>query len=206
MEAPGGVGGSRSEGAAEAIGPRPDNRPFEPVALLSDAADIYRDNAVTLLTISAVVVIPARAISAGLILFATHRRGGVGSLGVPVALMGGLLVGLLPLATTVLASAASMQAVANAHVGGRPDWHASLHFATRRMRDVLFLTLLFAGGVTLGFALLFVPGVWVAVTWSLAMPALLLEAIEPKVALRRSARLVRHQWWVSCGRSVSGWS
>ena len=53
--------------------------------------------------------------------------------------------------------------------------------------------------VVLATLALIVPGIWLFVSYSVAVPALLLERIGPVEALRRSFRLVRGRWWPTRG-------
>jgi hypothetical protein len=99
----------------------------------------------------------------------------------------------------VLSSAAALRAVTVAYLGGTPDWKESLRLAFHRLGSLVGLSLLMGLGLSLGFVLCLVPGVWLAVAWSLAFAALLAEELSATQALRRSYSLVRGRWWPTFG-------
>jgi hypothetical protein len=95
----------------------------------------------------------------------------------------------------ILATAACFRAASEAYLGGRPEWRESLGFAIQRLGRTLWLVFLMAILLMLAFLALFVPGLWLMVAWSVALPALLLEDVRGRRALGRSYRLVRGRWW-----------
>ena len=110
----------------------------------------------------------------------------------------------------VVATAACFKAVSDAYVGAEPDARRSLAFAVAALPRLLLLALLaiaavgvVLGGLALlgpvalgaGLLLLLVPMVWLAISWSLTVPALLFEGGPPWRALDRSLRLVKGRWW-----------
>ena len=114
-------------------------------------------------------------------------------LGVLVA--GQLVAGLLTAIMVVLTIAACFKAVADAFLGAEPDWRASVRFALSRLGPLLWVSILYLLGVMLGFVALIIPGIWLAIAWTLSYPALLVEDARGTRALRRSFRLVRGRWW-----------
>jgi hypothetical protein len=109
------------------------------------------------------------------------------------------LVTLLSGLGFVLSSAAALRAVTVAYLGGTPDWKESLRLALHRLGSLVWLSILMSLGVTLGFVLCLVPGIWLAVAWSLAFVALVAEDLSGTRALRRSFNLVRGRWWATFG-------
>lgn len=61
---------------------------------------------------------------------------------------------------------------------------------------IILASLLAALGIAGGFLLLIVPGVFLAVRWSVFAPAIVLEGLGPRAALGRSFALVRGSSWV----------
>jgi hypothetical protein len=120
-------------------------------------------------------------------------------------LVGQGVVVLLSFVSVLLATAVCFKAVADAYLGVEPDWRRSLRFAVRRLGGLIGLGL--AGGlvVLLGLFALIVPGIWLAVAFSVAVPALLLERLRPFAALGRSFRLVRGRWWPTFGALLVGY-
>ncbi len=109
------------------------------------------------------------------------------------------LITLLSGLAFVLSSAAALRAITVAYLGGTPDWKESLRLALQRLGSLVWLSILMGIGLTLGFALCIVPGVWLAVAWSLAFVALVAEDLNGSSALRRSYELVRGRWWATFG-------
>ena len=106
---------------------------------------------------------------------------------VAISLLGGLAI--------LLTIAACTRAVSNAYLDRSPDAGESLRFALRRMPSLLWIMLLGGFLLLLAFLALVIPGIWLAVSWSMAIPVLLVEGIRGRKALARSFRLVRGRWW-----------
>jgi hypothetical protein len=67
--------------------------------------------------------------------------------------------------------------------------------ALRRLPQILAVLLLAAVAILLGMVLLILPGLYLGVALSLALPALLLEQMGPIDALKFSLHLIRGHWW-----------
>jgi hypothetical protein len=117
---------------------------------------------------------------------------------------GGVAVVVLGLLSGVLATAACFKAVADAYVGGHADWRTSIRFVSRRVLSVLWVTILGFFVAGLGFLLLMIPGIWLWVSFSVAVPVVLMEGTRGRRALGRSRRLVRGRWWPTFGVLVLG--
>jgi hypothetical protein len=102
---------------------------------------------------------------------------------------------LLQLVLYLLATVACFGAIADGYLGRRPEWRSSLGFAARRAPMALVMGILAFLGIVAGFIALIIPGIFLAVRWSVALPALLLERRGPVAALGRSWRLVKGFWW-----------
>ena len=120
-------------------------------------------------------------------------------------LVGQGVIALLSIVSVLLATAVCFKAVADAYLGVEPEWRRSLRFAVRRLGGLFGVAIV--GGVLVALATLalIVPGIWLFVMYSVAVPALLLERIGPIQALRRSFRLVRGRWWPTAGALVVGY-
>jgi len=108
---------------------------------------------------------------------------------------GTLLTTTLSIALMSLASAACFRAVSGVYLGERTSVGDSLRFAMSRLVPVIVLSLLYVLGLIPAFIALVIPGIWLAVAWSVSFPALLSEGIGPVEALGRSFRLVKGRWW-----------
>jgi hypothetical protein len=108
-------------------------------------------------------------------------------------------VELLTLLGVLLANAACFKAVADAWLGSEPSAKRSLGFALRRMPSLLWLAIIVVCALVLAFIALIIPFVWLAVAWSLCVPALLFERVGGFKAMGRSFRLVQGRWWPMLG-------
>ena len=124
--------------------------------------------------------------------------------------------------TSVLAGAACVKAAYEASEGARPSARAAIGFAFGRLGPVLCLGTLLAVGAAPAIALPVVPGVtvlgnyaplllalaifslWFSGTFSVALPAMLVEQKGIADSLRRSAQLVRGSYWRALGTVVLG--
>lgn len=184
-------------------------RPLSVGEILDRAFKIYWRNFGTLARIVLVVVVPAQVLSV-IIALTTTPPGftpGVGATEldqvqvgqIAIYAAGQILVALVGLVVYVLSTGGSFRAVSQAYLGGRPDWRQSLRFAADRARRLIWLSLLLAVFLLFAFIALFVPGVWLGISWLVAIPALLLEDARGINALSRSFRLVRGHWWPTFG-------
>lgn len=111
-----------------------------------------------------------------------------------------MLVGLLLYAPAQLMS---IRAALVAATGARPDWDSVRPVAAVQWWlwafGLVVLTFLGAG---LGFILFVIPGVWLLVRWSLALPAMVVERRGPPAALGRSYGLVAGRWWTLFGLTL----
>jgi hypothetical protein len=104
--------------------------------------------------------------------------------------------------SVLLGNVACYRAVADTYLGRDTSARASLSFAGSRLGATLWLTILLVAGILAGCIALFVPGIWLAVAWSVALPVMLVEARGGPAALGRSFKLVEGRWWATAGRFV----
>lgn len=185
-------------------------RPLGVGETLDTALKLYRNNAVALWTIVAIVIVPLEIIevivrrlslpsdvfvsNGTLYTFTTSGSSGTGG---TVAL---LLVALLGLLGQLLSTGASFKLVLDAYIGRTPDWRESFAFARHRFGSLLWLGILLTVLVAIGFLLLFIPGLWLIVATSVSVPALMLEGVGGFKAMRRSIDLVDTRWWATFAR------
>jgi hypothetical protein len=172
-------------------------RPLGIGEILDAALAVYRRHAFALWRIVAVVVALPAALNGALAV-------AVRQVGDPQANSGSLLllellVVIVSLVATSLATAAAYRLVADAYLGRPVDPDASLRFGLRRLVSVLWVSVLFGLGVFVGFLLVIVPGIYLTVAWSIATPVLLGENLRGSKAIRRSRALVRGRWWACAG-------
>lgn len=112
------------------------------------------------------------------------------------AVIGGVVVTVLvTIVASQIATAALYKAVVDTYIDGAATAGDALRFAVRRLHSLLWVSLLYALGLGLGLVLFVVPGVFLYVGWSLAIPVLMSEDARGTKALRRSRWLVKGRWW-----------
>jgi hypothetical protein len=115
-----------------------------------------------------------------------------------------VVVIVLGVVASTLATGACFKAVGDSYLGERPTWKGSLGFALRRIHSILWVTVLGGFLVFLGVIACIVPGVWLYVSFAVAVPALLMEDVRGRRALGRSRRLVKGRWWATFGIVILG--
>jgi hypothetical protein len=71
----------------------------------------------------------------------------------------------------------------------------SMGVGLARILPIIAMAIVQGAGIMLGFALLIIPGIVLALAWSVALPACVVEKIGPIDSLRRSAALTKgHRW------------
>lgn len=108
---------------------------------------------------------------------------------------GFVIVGLLSWLATQLATAACFDIVSGTYLDREPTWRESLRFALRKLRSLTWLEILYVLGLGLGFVLCVIPGIYLYVAWTVAVPVLLFEDLRGRRALGRSRRLLKGRWW-----------
>jgi hypothetical protein len=172
-------------------------RPLGVGEILDMALAVYRRHAAALWRLVAVVVALPAALNGALAVAEHQVRDSNGSSGSLLLLL--LLVQVVSLLASFLATAAAYRLVADAYLGRAVDPAASMRFGLRRVGSVIWVSLLAGLGIFVGLLLLIVPGVYLAVAWSVAIPVLLGENLRGRAALRRSRALVRGRWWPCAG-------
>ncbi len=177
-------------------------RPLAIGQILDAAIKLYSRNTLSMWKIVLAVIVPL-AIIEELVIGASLPAGafvhkGVlytpsGQLSTPA--LGTTVEIVLGIIAPLLVNAALALFLVDAYVGKRLDWVRSLRAAGGRLRDLLWLTIVYTILVVIAFVLFIIPGIWLAVAWSVAIPALMFEHLGAVTALRRSFGLVRHRWW-----------
>jgi hypothetical protein len=108
----------------------------------------------------------------------------------------GLVFGLLAVATgfigTTFVQGALVDAVDSEHRGVAVPSVGDLYRSSwRRLGSLVWLSIMTGVGVALGLLCLIVPGVLLAIRWTLAAPIVMLEGRGAGEAMKRSAELVR---------------
>src|SRR5207302_8133209 len=109
-----------------------------------------------------------------------------------------LVFGMLAIATgfvgTTFVQGALVDAVDSEHRGVAVPSVGDLYRSSwRRLGSLVWLSIMTGAAVTLGCVLFLVPGVLLAIRWTVAAPIVMLEGLGARAAMRRSAELVRGQ-------------
>jgi hypothetical protein len=185
---------------------------FAPMALgdiLGKAFELYRDNAMKLIQLLAIVVVPLTLVQAFFVRVwikpcdtteintledlsnAIDRcTGGIGR---------GLLIGALSWFVAILIQQLILGALTHGAAGaliGRPvDANASYKYALSRIGGLILLALLIGLVVFAGFFLLIIGALIFAVFLSMATPAFIIERKGVTQSMSRSWDLVSGSWW-----------
>jgi hypothetical protein len=159
---------------------------------------IYRSHFGTLIKLVSLVVVPVGVLSGLIEVSALPQEEELynadnEALGTYVA--GFAVAGLLSILAWTVATAACFKAVADAYLGQRPSWRDSLGFVLRRFHSVLWILVLSFLILIPAFVACLLPGIWLSVCYTVAIPVLLTERQKGFASLRRSYRLVRGRWW-----------
>lgn len=95
----------------------------------------------------------------------------------------------------LFAQAAGIHAAASAAVGGAVDWRRSIRAAAERAGSVFGVGVSVAVLSGIGLFFFVIPGVFLWISFVVAIPAVVLERRGIGDALRRSMVLVRGSWW-----------
>lgn len=191
---------------------KPELRPLGVGETVDVSLKLYLRNAGTLLGIVAVMVVPIYILFE-LILISTVPDNAVvrdGLIIMPTqadldafnrVLLGFVVISVL---AAMLAAGAAFKAVADAYLGEKPSIGDSLRFAGRRLHSLLWLSILYALILVVGFVALVIPGIYLMVALSVSVPVLILEGLKGSKALGRSRDLVKGRWWPTFGAYILG--
>jgi hypothetical protein len=190
-------------------------RPLGIGEVLDVALKIVWRNAGTLVRVVVFIVFPVQVVSALITASAAPgnlntgssfgRSAGPTGSDVRALVAGSLVVLVLGLISSILASGACFRAIASAYLGERTGWRESLSYALRHVHSLLWVTLLSGFAAGLGAILCLIPGIYLWVAFSLAVPVLLTEGVRGRHALGRSRELVRGSWWRVFGVVMLGY-
>lgn len=182
-------------------GVRPSARPpLTASAILGAAFELYRRQARGAWTIVALIAVPAQILVWIMIrvsLSNAHAARGTiyASSGVALPSVAITLLGFL---SGLLTIGALSRLLVETYTGRRSNWEQSLAFASSHFAPLLVLAVVMGAGLVLGYILI-LPGIFLTVAWSAAVPALMFETVSPVQALRRSWELIGGYWWTIFG-------
>lgn len=182
--------------------PTPMLRPLGIGETLDVAIKIYMGNAGTLFRLVLLVVAPVQLVSVLVSASVTPsgdifnaETGEFRNDDIWTFVAGTAVVTVLTLIAATLALGLCFKAIVDAYLGGTADWRVALSFVTRRLHSIIWVTLLGGLIAVIGFIFCIVPGVYLYISFVVAVPVLLTERLKGRKALSRSRALVKGRWW-----------
>jgi hypothetical protein len=193
--------------------PGTDLAPLSLGETISAAVSSYAGNALQLWQAVAIVVVPLEALE--LIIRRTSLPAGTfvhdGALytnGLRVTgpgLGAAVAVALIGFLAQLLSIGAVFRLVLDDYLGRKITIGESFSFAASKLLALVWISILTTVLVAIGVVLLIVPGVYLFVALSVAIPVLMIEGRTGFKALGRSRRLVSRRWWATFGRLIVAW-
>jgi hypothetical protein len=195
---------------------RPTLRPLSVGEVLDAAIGLYRRNLRTLVQVAApvifafavlelIVVLPALHSGQSIVSVTSGPGNSMAAVRISHAAVGAALVSaVLTLFAQELAVGASTKALADAYLGTPSTWQESLRAGAARVYSLVWVAILIAVTVTVGFFFFILPGIWLYGSFAVAIPVLMLEGRRGRHALGRSFHLVRHRWWATAAILLVG--
>lgn len=110
-------------------------------------------------------------------------------------LIGDLLDRLLTGAAAALAIAACFKVISSAYLGERTGAGESLRYGLTRLFPLMVAYVVLSILIPIGLILLLIPGIFLAVKWSLTYAAIVGERAGPFRGMGRSWELTKGHWW-----------
>ena len=185
-------------------------RPMSVGELIDGAFQVMKRRFATLVTISAVIVVPFGMLSMLVSLSAqadVTTATNTDQFGNPTVdfgdfrtfFVGVVLVLIIGFVTQTIAAGAITHVVASDYLGSDVETKGAIRVGLARWGALLVSGLLLVLGVIGGLILCLIPGLFLAVAWTVNTPALIVERIGPAQALGRSLALVKPRWWPTFG-------
>ena len=183
-------------------------RPLSIAEIIDAAFRIYRRNFGRLVAVAAVVYVPLAIVEAILMAVivgsASHMpAGGQMPTGlVAGAGIGAALVGILAMIGYMLAYAAMTVAISRTYLGQDITPGEAYQIVMPSLGSLILTAILVTIVISIGFMLCLIPGIYLAVALSFAIPVVVLEGLGATAAMGRSMDLVRGYWLRVAGTMV----
>jgi hypothetical protein len=116
------------------------------------------------------------------------------------------LVGIaLTALSGLLGAGVALRIFSAAAAGSSAGAGAALRFASSRFGGLVWLGILYGAVVAGGVVLLALPGIYIAVACTAALPVLVLEDKRGLGALTRARELSKGRWWATLGAMAPSW-
>jgi hypothetical protein len=185
-------------------------RPRSVGEVLDAAVLLYRSRFGALMRVTILVIVPISIVTMFVLLSAVPEEEtvtvgsgspflGADTEGDAAQLAAVFVTALLNALATAFVTATVTLIVADAYVGNTAGSGDAARTTWRRFLPIIGLTLASTVAITIGFFLCIVPGVWLQVAWSVAIPVFMLERTGVFAALGRSFALTKTKFWLSFG-------
>jgi hypothetical protein len=172
--------------------------------VLDAAVALYKARFVQLVKLTTIVVVPVQLLNVLITLSTRPSDITIGTTGaqpvydgdeaVWVPLAGTIVMQVVVVLSTAFATAAVTRLVADTYLDQPTSAGGSTRLALHRLPAVLALSIVTSLLVIAGTFACVVPGIWLQVSWAVAMPALLLEEKGVRAAMSRSFALTKFRW------------
>jgi hypothetical protein len=170
-------------------------RPRDVGALFRDSLAVFGSHVWLFILLSAAVAVPAELIVEGIGLEML-----TGSYDSSPPLAQGVIPTVVQfLVVTPIIAAICIYALHEIAAGGRPSPGAVFVAGFEAFTPLFAAVVLAAVGIAIGFLLLIVPGVYLAVRWIFVPQAVVIEGARGASALSRSGQVVQGFWWRTFG-------
>lgn len=190
----------------------PNLRPRGIGEVLDAAVNLYRRRFGAMVALTAVAVVPVQILSVLVTLSTrpddvtytwtgevTPTYGETDAGQELLDLAGTALVLAASVLATAFATAAVTRLVAHTYLDLPVTGRESARAAFRRIGPVIGLGFIVAVTTAAGYVACLIPGLWLQISWSIVMPALLIEGLGVGAAMGRSFSLTKLRWWHCAG-------
>jgi hypothetical protein len=185
-------------------------RPRSVGEILDAAVLLYRARFGAVMRVALLVIIPVELVNMLVLLSALPDEFTVGVSGevtpvynsdtdAAVQIAATVATILLSALATAFVTAATTRVVADAYVAHSGEAADAMRETGRRLLPIIGLTIVVTVATIAGFVACFVPGIWLSVVWSVAIPVLILEGTGVFKALGRSFALTKIRFWLAFG-------
>jgi hypothetical protein len=179
----------------------PQLRPLSIGEMLDAGFKLFRQRFGTLMVCVLAPVVPLSIISTLIVASVDDRAFDVDAPAIDSssADVANLIDNILSGAAAAIAIAACFKVISSAYLGERTDAASSLRYGLSRLGPLIVAYIAMSVGIGLGLIALLIPGIFLAIKWSMTFPAIVAERAGPFKAMGRSWDLTRGHWWRTFG-------
>ncbi len=182
---------------------RPQLRPLSIGEILETGFKLLRGRFSTLIACVLVPVVPLTILGTALAAAIDPDRYDVDATGTSSSAdLANLVDNLLGGCAAAIAIAAGFPVISSAYLGEQVDARTSLRYGLSRLLPLLVAYFVISIAVGLGLIALVIPGVFLAIKWSITFPAIVAERTGAFDGMTRSWELTRGTWWRVFGALV----